>query len=480
MHPPCLWVAAALLAVPSAAQSIPHFTEATAEAGLLWYAMTWGAAAVDVDEDGDHDLLSGHHFSSAYLHTNDGAGHFSVWDLPQIVTFTADRHGFLWADLDSDGFADAYCVHGGEGGCPKCDTDPSELWRSLGDGLFEATYQTALADSLARGRAASAADIDGDGDLDIHVSKAPLPLSPNSLFRNDGALSFVNVASQWGVDEIEGTVGSLFADVDDDGDPDLLVGGEEFSRPTFLWRNDGGHFTNATFEMFGELPVIAGADFGDFDGDRDLDLVVCEGSEGVFDAWQAAGNSMWFFANHRFGEDGVDAWTFRTPDGNPTASLSLQRLCRERIGVLGATWYSSHARHRRPDRRVRGRAILFPRRRRGHLLLARRTWRELGNPGLRAARGIRKLHRTARFFGTLHRHRRSTARAAGLVFGSHSSLSQRRWSVHRCRRVVWAHVLLESTASSVGRFRQRRRFGFASREQGNDSNRERARSFVAQ
>lgn len=332
---PCLLVAAALLAVSSAARSDPHFTDATAEAGLLWYAMTWGAVAVDVDEDDDLDLLSGHHFSSAYLHTNDGAGHFTVWGLPQIVTFPADRHGFLWSDLDGDGFADAYCVHGGEGGCANCETDPAELWRSLGDGLFAPANGTALADSLARGRAASAADIDGDGDLDIHVSKAPQPLSPNALFRNDGSLSFVNVAADWGIAETEGTVGSLFADVDEDGDPDLLVGGEEFSRPTVFWRNDGGHFTDATFEAFGELPVIAGADFGDFDGDRDLDLVVCEGSDGVFDAWQATGNNLWFFANHRFGEDGVDAWTFRTPDGDPTASFRINGLNANEYVYLG-------------------------------------------------------------------------------------------------------------------------------------------------
>jgi hypothetical protein len=118
-----------------------------------------------------------------------------------------------------------------------------------------------------------------------------------------------------------GTVGSLFADVDDDGDPDLLVGGEEFSRPTVLWRNDGGLFVDATFEMFGQLPILAGADFGDFDGDRDLDLIACQGSDGIYDAWQAPGNTMWFFANHRYNDDGVDAWTFRTPNGNPTAQF---------------------------------------------------------------------------------------------------------------------------------------------------------------
>ncbi len=311
---------AALLGYAARGEAAPHFVDATSSSGLDWTQLTWGAQAVDVDRDGDPDLFSGHHFSSAYLHTNDGTGVFTVWGLPQFINTPGDRHGMLFADLNGDGFPEAYSTHGGEGGCALCPSDPSELWRGLGGGLFALVPGAGgLADSLGRGRSISAADVDGDGDLDLHVTKAPQVLSPNSLFRNDGGLSFVDVAGEWGLNEVLGSVGSIFGDLDDDGDPDLLVGGEEFSRPTRYFRNEGGHFVDATAATFGSLPVVAGADFGDFDGDLDLDLVICEGSDAVHDAWRAEGNELLVFGNHRFADDGVDAFTFRTSAPNPWA-----------------------------------------------------------------------------------------------------------------------------------------------------------------
>lgn len=316
------WLTAALLVSGGTASPVVGgslFNDATFAAGLAWNQITWGAQAVDMDRDGDLDLFSGHHFSSAYVHTNLGNGTFTVWGLPQIVTFGADRHGVFWGHLDDDEWLDVCCQHGGEGGC-GCDSDPSELWRGTGPGFFSpVTIGGAFADSAGRGRSVSAADIDGDGDLDLHVGKAPLAASPNSLYRNDGNLSFVDVAPAWGVAEVLGTVGSIFGDIDNDGDPDLLVGGEEFDRPTKLFRNDGSQFRDVTASYLPGIPVIAGADFGDYDGDEDLDLIVCEGSDAVYDVARISGNKVIIFANHRFGDNGDDAFTCSTSGGNPTA-----------------------------------------------------------------------------------------------------------------------------------------------------------------
>jgi hypothetical protein len=276
---------------------------------------------VDIDGDGALDVLNHHHWFSAYIFWNDGSGSFSIWTHPQLVEDIQDRHGFLWADFDNDSALDAFCSHGGGGGC-GCSDDGNELWRGLGAGTFAAVAGAGgMEDAVARGRNASAADIDGDGDLDLHQGQAPLAGFPNRLYRNDGSMTFVDVASAWGVDEELGTVGSLFADYDDDGDPDLLVGGEEFSRPTILFRNDGGSFTDVTAAAFGSLPVVAGADWGDLDNDGDLDLAICEGGDGVVDAWGVDGSDFWFFANHRFFDDGIDTFTMESVGGNPVSIL---------------------------------------------------------------------------------------------------------------------------------------------------------------
>ena len=300
------------------------FVEIAAASGLFGNQPTWGGQAIDVDGDGDVDFNNGHHYFSAFLFTNLGDGTLSAFGIPQIVgSHTADRHGFLWADLDGDGALDVLCSHGGSGGC-ACEDDGNELWRSLGGGALEVVPEAGgMVDELGRGRSFSCADVDGDGDLDVFHAKAPLTQHPNSLYRNDGDLAFVDVAPAWNVDEELGTVGALFADYDDDGDPDLLLGGEEFGRPTVLYRNEGGSFADRTQLAFGPggLPVVSGADWGDLDNDGDLDLVVCEGEEGIHDAWGTDGLEFWMFANHRHGDDGVDSFTLGTPGGDPTAEF---------------------------------------------------------------------------------------------------------------------------------------------------------------
>lgn len=326
-----------LLVLGIASPAAATFSDVTSPWGLFGGQPTWGAQIVDLDADGDLDLLNGHHFYSGFVFTNDGTGHLSVWGLPQLVTFTADRHGYVWADLDGDAVVDVACSHGSDGGCPNCNDDGHELWRGNGDGTYLPIANAGgMYDQPGRGRAFSAADIDGDGDLDIFHGKAPLPESPNSLYRNDGSMTFVDVAAAWGVNETLGTVGGLFADVDDDGDPDLFVGGEEFARPTKLFRNDGASFVDVTLAAFGATPpVFATADFGDWDNDGDLDLAASEGDEAVYDYWQVQGNSLTFWVNHHFGEDGIDIFELDTPSVNPTAAFRYRGVLYNDVIFLG-------------------------------------------------------------------------------------------------------------------------------------------------
>ncbi len=299
------------------------FSEVSSAFGYFGGQPTWGAQIADIDGDGDLEIFNAHHFYSGFVFWNDGTGHMSVWALPQLLTSTADRHGYLWADLDNDAVLDVMCVHGSDGGCGTCSDDGHELWKGDGDGTFTPVPDAGgMYDQLGRGRALSAADLDGDGDLDVFHGKAPAPASPNSLYRNDGGMSFAEIAPAWGIAEELGTVGGLFADVDDDGDPDLLVGGDEFERPTVLFRNDGTSFTDVTAVAFAATPpVLAGADFGDFDDDGDVDLIGVEGSEAVFDTWSATATQLRFFANFRSGDDGVDVFELDASGGNAVASF---------------------------------------------------------------------------------------------------------------------------------------------------------------
>jgi len=332
MHFPQLarYAAAALIVLAPPAGA--GFVDDSASTGIFGSQPTWGAQAVDMDGDGDVDLLSSHHFYSAFIFTNYGGAHFDVFGIPQIVTTSGDRHAFLWADLDGDGITDVVCSHGGDGGSGFAD-DPNELWRGLGGGIYSPVAGAGgMADSVGRGRAFSAADIDLDGDPDLYHAKAPLAASPNSLYRNDGSMTFTDIAPSAGLDETAGTQAGLFEDYDNDGDPDLLVGGQEFDRPTILFRNDGGVFTDVTAWAFGSLPVITFADWGDYDNDEDVDLVITEGHEGFWDMWKQNGTDYWLFQNFRYGEDGIDRFWFETPGEDPQVQFRfLSEIQNDRI-----------------------------------------------------------------------------------------------------------------------------------------------------
>ncbi|MBZ0268361.1 CRTAC1 family protein, partial [bacterium] len=321
LRPHIPWIATLLLALPAAAAA--GFVEIADSAGLIGAKPTWGAQLIDMDADGDLDLFDAHHFLSGYLFTNVGGGSFDPFVIPQIIHTPGDRHGYLWIDLDGDDALEVVCSHGGNGGC-NCSDDGNELWRGSPGGVFtEVVGAGGMTNTEGRGRAFSAADIDGDGDLDLFHAKAPLDVEPNSLYRNDGGLSFTDVAADWGVALDNGPVGSLLADVDGDGDPDLLLGGDEFGCPTTYHRNDGGAFVDVTASVFGTLPIVSWADWGDLDNDGDLDLLLAEGHEGVYDTWRQDGTDWWFFANHRFDDDGVDAFSCETPGDDGVAAFRL-------------------------------------------------------------------------------------------------------------------------------------------------------------
>ncbi len=294
----------------SAAPAGAQFVDRTVSSGLAWYQITWGAAFGDLDLDGDLDLVSGHHFYPPTIFWNDGSGIFDFSTHPQPWSGFTDRHGMLLVSVDQDEDLEIYVTHGADGGNGA---EPKELYRNDGNGLIFGLLNAAgMSDPAGRSRSASAADFDGDGRVDIWVGKAPDPQSKNSLFRNAGTYAFTDVAAAAGLNEGLGTIGGVWGDADDDGDPDLLVGGEEFSRPTTLWRNDGGVFANASGAFSPALPVAASADWGDYDDDGDLDLAVAKGDVGLFDTF-AEGDSVSYFFNSRFADSGIDGLTIPSP-----------------------------------------------------------------------------------------------------------------------------------------------------------------------
>src|SRR5207253_10733041 len=126
------------------------------------------------------------------------------------------------------------------------------------------------------GSGLAVADVDGDGRLDIYFVNQ---LGGNQLWRNLGGGKFENITPAAGVgldDKI--CVTASFADIDNDGLPDLFV--TTVRMGNFLFRNLGhGRFKDITQESglaSGQKPSLhsSGAVFFDFNNDGLLDLFV--------------------------------------------------------------------------------------------------------------------------------------------------------------------------------------------------------------
>jgi Flp pilus assembly protein TadD len=120
----------------------------------------------------------------------------------------------------------------------------------------------------------SVGDADGDGLDDLYVAQ-PAGL-PNLLFRARGDGSFEDVTERAGLGLLDDTAHTLFADVDNDGDQDLVVA---TSLQPLVFTNDGTGRFSLLGRAFGFATplqgVLTGLAMADFDRDGYLDVYLC-------------------------------------------------------------------------------------------------------------------------------------------------------------------------------------------------------------
>jgi len=121
-------------------------------------------------------------------------------------------------------------------------------------------------------------DIDGDGDLDLIVSGNDGSSHRLDKYTNNGAGNFTGPYTNWGIGVCESSI--ALGDIDNDGDLDLIVSGMDTNGG---WRLD--KYINNTGNFLGPAPIGTGVQnssiaLADIDGDGDLDLIV-SGYDGI-------------------------------------------------------------------------------------------------------------------------------------------------------------------------------------------------------
>jgi hypothetical protein len=216
----------------------------------------------DYDGDGDLDiLLMGYTGSTRVSTVYRNDGPAGFTDIG--AGFTAVSYGDAdWGDYDNDGDLDALLTGWTDTG------KGAQIYRNDGTSGFydiDAGLTTVANGSVAWG------DYDNDGDLDILLTGDAHIGAVSIVYRNDGVSGFTDIgaaltgvaysAAEWG-------------DYDNDGDLDIVLSGlSSGGTVSKVYRNDGG---GSFAEISAGLLAVEGscAAWGDYDNDGDLDILL--------------------------------------------------------------------------------------------------------------------------------------------------------------------------------------------------------------
>ena len=277
------------------AQGEYKMTEVTQSAGILSSSLGFGLGVgiADVNGDGWMDIYVSNDFTEDdYLYINQGDGTFLESLREYIENTSRYSMGNDLADINNDGLPDIFTTD-------MLPEDP-EIWmKSVGEDkqeVFDVKKRLGYGDQYVRnhlqlnrgdGKFSEIGlltntfatdwswsplifDMDNDGLKDIHITNgivkrpndldfiqysqepAPgLPESeiqkkqidmlptvklPNFTFKNEGNLQFDNVSEKWGLDQLSYSNGSAYADLDNDGDLDLVINNTD--QEAFIYRNN--------------------------------------------------------------------------------------------------------------------------------------------------------------------------------------------------------------------------------------------------
>ncbi len=233
-----------------------------------------GVEAGDVDRDGDWDLILAQDFNRRpLLLLNNGAGVFIDDTIARLPNIPMSSSRAQFGDIDNDGDLDILLCNSGTTRFGT--TGRPRLFINGGTGFFtDASLTQFPSTNLSEQMDCVFGDIDNDLDLDFHVATRASAANSSQLWINNGAGTFARLATF----VTDATAYSYdFGDIEGDGDLDLIGVNAGATNTELLLRNNGaGTSWTAVNAQISPNPTVDDNDsrFIDFDNDGDIDLLV--------------------------------------------------------------------------------------------------------------------------------------------------------------------------------------------------------------
>jgi tetratricopeptide (TPR) repeat protein len=260
------------------------FTDVTESAGLAEPIATQTAVWADIDNDGFLDVFIGNEQGPSRLYRNKGDGTFENIAASAGVDHTAFSKGVVAGDYDNDGYVDFYVSNlGGENFLYHNNHDRTftEVGKQAGVQAPWMSFATWFFDYDNDGFPDLFVTSYYMSPEEILRSQLRLPYNVETLklYHNQGNGTFKDVTVEVGLDRVFDPMGSNFGDVDNDGFLDFYLGtgtppyGDIL--PNVMFHNQGGkRFVDVTSSSgTGELHKGHGVGFADLDNDGDEDMV---------------------------------------------------------------------------------------------------------------------------------------------------------------------------------------------------------------
>ncbi|MFM7518187.1 MAG: CRTAC1 family protein [Pirellula sp.] len=264
------------------------FTDVTQQAGLGDALNSISAMWADFDRDGWLDVFVCSEQQSNRLYRNKHDGTFENVAVQAGVAGGEGMvcKGAVWIDIENDGWPDLFINHLSRVG--------AQLWKNRRDGTFENVTRAFGIDGPQMGFSCWAWDFNNDGWQDIFATNYSRSVgacvqgmigkehteAKSCLYLNQEGKRFVNVTKDAGLEGVFITMGSNFADFDNDGWLDFYLGTGDPNLgtlvPNRMFRNLGGkRFVDITASSgTGNLQKGHGVACGDWDRNGSIDLFI--------------------------------------------------------------------------------------------------------------------------------------------------------------------------------------------------------------